>query len=304
MHLPASVALCDAMEIGALQLGVSLSPESVLAQAFANSKDEDDRNLVFDAFGVATSRAGASPLGYPFVATARTLEAKPLKKRFNSYLFLLLGVSIAQRGMATNDALARRFRREFEDFVCWALRRSGYLAEVLSEPRTSRGLHKSLQPALQQVANKFGEDAFLDVTKFAAHDNDLDVDVVARPSIGDRSVGGWPTLLVQCATGPVQELNNKILEVSNTFSSVWSKGFNRTATLRAGATPDELLQLEPVFWGRLNDAGVVFHRMRLVNLAIRSSKRRIKLPARLLAVETELRKEIPRFDWRNGWQAK
>lgn len=303
MHVPDSVALCDAMEIGALQLGVSLSPESVLAQAFANSKDEDDRNLVFDAFGVATSRAGASPQGYPFAATVRTLAANP-RKAFNPYLFLLLGVSIAQRGMANNDALARKFRREFEDFVCWTFRRSGYLAEVLSEPRTSRGLDKSLQRALRQVAKKFGEDAFLDITKFAPHDNDLDVDVIARPSIGDRSVGGWPTLLIQCATGPVQQLNNKILEVSNTFSSVWSKGFHRTATLRAGATPDELLQLEPVFWGRLNDAGVVFHRMRLVNLALRSSKRRIKLPARIVAVERELRNEISRFDWRNGWQSK
>src|SRR6266540_4260489 len=136
MHLPASVALCDAIEIGALQLAMGLSPENVLAEVFANSTNEGDRNLVFDAFAVATFRAEASPNGYPFDATARTLSPKVIGRAFSPYLFLLLGVSAAQRGMLSDQSFARRFRREFEDFVCWVLRRCGFLAEVLSEPRT------------------------------------------------------------------------------------------------------------------------------------------------------------------------
>jgi hypothetical protein len=164
-----------------------------------------------------------------------------------------------------------------------------------------------LQPALVQIAERFGEDAFLDETRFAPHDSDLDVDVVATPAVGDRAIGGWPTLLVQCATGPVQELNNKILEVSNTFCSVWGRGFNRTATLRGGATPDELLQLGPVFWRRLHDAGFVLHRMRLVNLAIRRSRRSSRararrLPVRVRELERDLRAQIPEFAWRTGWE--
>jgi hypothetical protein len=307
MHLPASVPLCDAIEIGSLQLGMPLSPENVLAEVFANSKNEGDRNLVFDAFAVATLRAEASPEGYPFNASARTLSPKVIGRAFSPYLFLLLGVSAAQRGMLSDQSLARRFRREFEDFVCWVLRRCGFLAEVLSEPRSHRGLDKSLRPALLQIAERFGENAFLDETKFAPHDSDLDVDVVATPVVGDRTIGGWPTLLVQCATGPVQELNNKILEVSNTFCSVWGRGFNRTATLKGGATADELLQLEPVFWGRLHDTGFVLHRMRLVNLAIRRPQRarhtRARtLPIRARQLERDLRAQIPEFSWRTGWQ--
>src|SRR6266540_1160381 len=307
MHLPASVALCDAIEIGALQLAMGLSPENVLAEVFANSTNEGDRNLVFDAFAVATFRAEASPNGYPFDATARTLSPKVIGRAFSPYLFLLLGVSAAQRGMLSDQSFARRFRREFEDFVCWVLRRCGFLAEVLSEPRTHRGLDRSLQPALVQIAERFGEDAFLDETRFAPHDSDLDVDVVATPAVGDRAICGWPTLLVQCATGPVQELNNKILEVSNTFCSVWGRGFNRTATLRGGATPDELLQLGPVFWRRLHDAGFVLHRMRLVNLAIRrfrrsSHARARRLPVRVRELERDLRAQIPEFAWRTGWE--
>jgi len=307
MKLPASAALCDAIEIGALQLGMALSPENVLAEVFANSTNESDRNLVFETFLVATLRAKASPNGYPFSATPRNLSPKPIGRAFSPYLFLLLGVSAAQRGMLPNQTLARKFRREFEDFVCWVLRRCGFLAEVLSEPRTHRGLDRSLQPALLQIAERFGEEAFLNETKFAPDDNDLDVDVVATPAAGDRTIGGWPTLLVQCATGPVQQLHNKILEVSNTFCSVWNRGFNRKATLKGGASPDELLQLEPVFWGRLHEAGFVLHRMRLVNLALRrfprhSHLRARRLPARVRELEKALRAEVGEFDWRSGWR--
>jgi len=166
-------------------------------------------------------------------------------------------------------------------------------------------IEATLQPALLQIAERFGEDAFLDETQFALDDNDLDVDVVATPAAGDLMIGGWPTLLVQCATGPVQQLHNKILEVSNTFCSVWSRGFKRKATLKGGATPDELLQLEPVFWGRLHEAGFVLHRMRLVNLAFRrfprhSCLRARRLPARVREQEEPLKAEMGEFDWRNG----
>lgn len=303
MRLPRSAILCDAIEIGALQLGVGLSAENILAEAFANSKDERDIFLVSDAFAIAVERSKACPVGYPFDATPRMLRPKRIPSGFNPYLFQLLGVSVSQRGMLDRTDLARRFRRDFEDFVCWACKRSGLIAQVLSEPRSIRGLPTSLLPALARVSGIFGQGGKVIEAKLAPHDNDLDVDVIAAACKSDSVLGGWPIFLLQCATGPVQELHNKILEVSTTFCSVWETGFHRSVAIRGGATPDDLLRLDDVFWGRLSEAGLILHRTRLVNFSLRRPQRNVRVPARIAEVESDLRRAILQFDWRNGWQA-
>jgi hypothetical protein len=86
------------------------------------------------------------------------IQAKPVAG-FNAYLFLLLGCSVKNGGVANPDEITRRFRKYFEDLVCWSLRRPEFPAEVLSEPRKERGLHKSLKPALRTIANRWGEQA-------------------------------------------------------------------------------------------------------------------------------------------------
>lgn len=300
MRLPQSSVLCDAMEIGALQLQVGLSTENVLAEAFANSKDERDRFVVSDAFAVAMDRASACPNGYPFIATPRMLTPRKIGADFDNYLFLLLGVSLSQRGMADIPNLAREFRSGFEDYVRWVLLQTGMLAEVLSEPREKRGLPKSLEPALAQVAQRFGQEATLNNTKLVPHDNDLDVDVIATPSASDGVIGGWPVVLLQCATGPVGTLHTKILEIGNTFCSVWNKGFEPKTTIHAGATPDDLLKLDPVYWGRLIEGGIVLHRTRLVNFAVGGASKTV--PSNVVQLESKLRNALASFDWRNGWQ--
>ena len=66
MHSAQSAVLCDAIEIGVLQLKKSLSVDDVVAQAMQGIAKDEARSLVQDALGVAMMRAQCCPIGYPF----------------------------------------------------------------------------------------------------------------------------------------------------------------------------------------------------------------------------------------------
>jgi hypothetical protein len=300
MRVAASSALCDAIETGVLQLGRSLTPQDVVKEV-QGVADNNTADLVHDAFSVAIQRATFCPKGYPFVASDRLIERKP-SKGFSAYLFLLLGCSLKHGGAVDTTGLGSRFSKYFEDLVCWSLRRAGFLAQVLSEPREERGLPKSLKPALRAVAKRFDEQSELIEAKVTVDDNDLGVDVIATTPQWDRKRSGRPVFLFQCATGPVDKLSSKMAEDMDLFPGVWSWGFYRKSGIRGGATPYDLLGLERVFWDRLSAEGWVLDRMRLVALANAAITSKKVTPKGLLDLSNELRDAIPNFDWRNGWQ--
>ena len=156
---------------------------------------------------------------YPFRVEAREIEASPLGT-FNIYHFLLFGRMLGLGGPANAEDLRRQFRRYFEDVVCWSLRKAGFTAEVLSEPREPRGLHVKLVDSLNLIKHRFGECATIKLNAISADDNDLDVDVLAVARPGNRECGGWPLFLIQCAAGAITTLQSKISEGKDTFSSV------------------------------------------------------------------------------------
>jgi hypothetical protein len=256
--------------------------------------------LVKEALGVAAQRAAACPQGYPFEVSERTICVKQFDG-FNAYLFLLLGSSLKHGGKA-DQRLSRKFRKYFEDLVCWAFRTAGYAAEVLSEPRVERGLERSLKPALDQVAQRFGEKAELQQAKVTAHDNDLGVDVIATFPLIDQGRSGRPILLLQCATGPLEELMSKITEKKDVFAGVWQWGFYGASGVRGGATPEDLFSLAPVHWDRLSEHGWVIDRMRIVQMAYYHRNYAIAIPNGLLNLWRDLLSALPDLDWRNGWR--
>jgi hypothetical protein len=132
-------------------------------------------------------------------------------------------------------------------------------------------------------------------------DNDLGVDVLATNTIPDATRSGKPVFLIQCATGTLNDLESKMTEKLNVFPGVWKKGFYAASSIRCGATPDDLLSLQPVFWDRLCKNGWVLDRMRLVRMANFGS---IALPMcpGLLQLWNDLFASIPIFDWRTAWQ--
>jgi len=201
--------------------------------------------------------------------------------------------------MAVNGPLSDKFRDVFEDFVCWVFRQHGFVAEVLSIPRSSRRLPTQLKPALLLIKDRLGESGTLQEHKLNAHDNDLDVDVIATPMRGDRGRGGWPVVLVQCATGTVANLKMKMQEIGKTFVSVWEPGFYEVCAIKGGATPDDLIPLTENDWGRISEDGWVLHRMRLVHMAVNSSSRKCQLPKVVLRVNEDLKAALPNYDWRN-----
>jgi len=301
MKVTASAALCDAIEIAALQMKKQLHSKDILKEAVEGLDGEDAKTLIQDAFEVAVQRAAMSPSGYPFEASERTIKPKAAPP-FSAYSFLLLGSALRQGGLADGEDLAVRFRKYFEDLVCWSFRRAGLVAEVLSIPREERGLPKSLKPALRKLAKRCHEQTKLQPEMVTSDDNDLGVDVIAAYTVADEVRSGKPIFLIQCATGPLNNLESKLPEKINVFAGVWKHGFYQASAIRGGATPEDLLGLEQVFFDRLCKHGWVLDRMRLVRLAHTTGATQIDPPDAVLSLWADLLAAIGEFDWRNGWQ--
>ena len=218
MRIAASSALCDAVELAALTLDKQLSQEELVSELTTGVPVDEAHDLIKEALGVATQRSTVCPQGYPFEVSERVIRAKSINE-FNPYLFLLLGSSLKHGGAADAQPLITKFRKYFEDLVCWSLRTAGFTAEVLSEPRAERGLHRSLKPALGQIRQRFGESARLVSENLTEDDNDLGVDVLATFPLIDAGRSGRPVFLFQCATGQVKNWNLK-LQKRKMFSRV------------------------------------------------------------------------------------
>jgi hypothetical protein len=267
MVLPGKVMFCDACEMAAIAAaGTQLFVGDFSRQFFPGLDHEDVEPQILEMLGLAAARRNAIRTVYPFEVTERSLRFAGTAD-FNIYTFLLLGKSLDFGGPANVDHLTTYYRRYFEDAVCWALRRAGFVVEILSIPREFRGLPQALAPALREVSTRFGESAILLEDKLMPHDNDLDVDVLASPCLGNTSRGGWPTFQIQCATGAVTLLQSKLQEGSETFGTVWEKGFYPGSAIRAVATHDDLLALHDVHWDRLGKAGWVIDRTKIAHLS-------------------------------------
>ncbi len=301
MRVSLSSALCDAVELGALEARKLLSQEDLLSGLTTGVPDHQVTDILEDALGVAAQRAACCGEGYPFEVSDRTICAKAVD-HFCPYLFLLLGCSLNYSGARQAPTLKRRFRKYFEDFALWSLRSAGITGEVISEPRAERGLPKSLRPALVELARRLGERAQLQEAMLAPHDNDLGVDVVATFPRLDVGRSGRPVFLLQCATGPVEALESKLSERQDVFCGVWLWGFYSASTIRAGATPHDLLRLDEVFWDRLCKGGWVLDRVRLVQLARCGGAEAPPAPRGLRELWQDLLSAAPELDWRNGWR--
>lgn len=301
MRTATSAALCDAVEIGVLQLRKGMSLEDICVQAGHGFERDEAKRLAEDALAVAVLRSERSPGRYPFQANLNYLAPRQ-NDGFDPYLFLLLGFALKRSCVPDAPALLRRFQRYFEDLVCWSLRKVGLTACVFSEPREERGLPKQLRPALAVVAQLVGEPTVVREDRIKDSDNDLDVDVVAAMPVIDRARSGRPAFLVQCTTSPAERLSAKMAEGYKLFCSVWRDGFYPASSVRVGATPEDLLTLDPVDWGRLSQQGWVLDRMRLTELVGLGQEREIEAPAALLALWDDLSAALPDYDWRNGWQ--
>ncbi len=302
MRVGLTSALCDAIELAALTLKKDLTLKDLLGELGQGLYDKDVEDYLQDALGVAHQRAKACAASYPFIVSSRRISAKPVAT-FQPYTFLLLGSSLKMGGSADVNKLAQEFRKQFEDVVCWCLRRAGYSAEILSIPRAERGLPTSLKPALREIASRFGEPAELIEAKVTSDDNDLGVDVVATWPQMDRSRGGRPLVLVQCATGSVTDLSSKLGEKMDVFPGVWEYGFYQKSSVRTGATPDDLAGLERVHWDRLSEQGWILDRLRLVQLA-EMAKETPTVPAGVKALWSRLSVCSATLDWRNGWRGE
>lgn len=302
MRVGLASALCDAVELAALFFQKDLSLKDLLGELGQGLSGPDINAYLQDALGMAQQRARACGECYPFTVSPRQIAAKPVAA-FETYTFLLLGSSLKMGGVADRDELAREFRGQFEDVVCWCLRRADCCAEILSIPRGPRGLPTPLKRALVEIASRFGEPADLIEAKVTTDDNDLGVDVVATWPRIDSGRSGRPIVLVQCATGPVTDLSSKLGEKVNVFPGVWEYGFYQESSVRTVATPDDLLGLERVHWDRLSAQGWVLDRLRLVQLA-GMAKQDQAVPTGVATLWQKLSKCIVTLDWRNGWRGE
>jgi len=298
MVLPVNVAFCDAAELAAIMLQQPLFEGDLARQFFPGQVLADVEAELKDMLSLAKARQAAIRGVYPFTVTDRSIVFNP-SIDFNVYTFLLLGRALNFGGPVNADRLLRRFRRLFEDVVSWSLKKAGFSAEVLSEPRRFRGLSVQLAPALRQISDRFKESAVLRPDFLLSSDNDLDVDVVAVPIVGNASRGGWPSFQIQCATGDVAQLQSKLQEGSDTFGTVWHKGFFPGSCIRAVATPDDLITLTDQDWHRLGQAGWVLDRTRIAHLS--SGDRAIPLLNEVTNYWAELWAARLEIDWQNGW---
>ena len=300
MVLPTIVTLCDAVELAAICLNKPLFEKDIAKQFFPGQGASDVEAEIKDALALARDRQAAIGSGYPFSITQRSITYNTLNN-FNVYVFLLIGRSLEFGGPTNSVKLLQGFRRYFEDIVCWSLRRAGFAAEVLSEPRLFRGLDRELAPALRQISDRFMEKAILTEDRLTAGDNDLDVDVLAVPIVGNASRCGWPIVQIQCATGKIRNLEAKLGEGAKTFTTVWSHGFYPGSSIRAVATPDDLLRLSDVHWLRLGYSGWVIDRTRIAYLGAKD--RRVDMLNEVSDFWGELWDARTDIDWQTGWQA-
>ena len=100
----------------------------------------------------------------------------------------------------------------------------------------------------------------------------------------------------------IKELESKITEKQNVFPGVWQRGFYILSSIRGGATPMDLLKLEPVYWHRLSEAAWVIDRMRIVQLVYSPRGEAVLVPRGLLNLWNELFSAAADLDWRNGWR--
>jgi hypothetical protein len=299
MTLPDSVALCDAVELAAIVLQKPLFDKDLTKQFFPGQTFADVEGDIKDIFALAKARQAAIPNGYPFTASDHSITFQQ-PHEFNAYTFLLLGRALEFGGPVRRAELQRNFRRFFEDVVSWSLRKSGFSCEVLSEPRGFRGLHTQLAPALREISNRFKEAAVLREDRLTPGDNDLDVDVLAVPILGNASRGGWPIVQIQCASGDVKQLEAKLGEGALTFATVWESGFFPGSRIRAVATPIDLLKLSDVHWLRLGQAGWVLDRTRIAYLGSTNSP--VPLLNEVSAYWDELWAARTDIAWQTGWQ--
>lgn len=299
MVLPDSVLLCDAVELAAIVTGKSLFEKDLSKQFFPSQNFSDVEAELKDVLYLARMRKEAIPGQYPFSITDRSITFDP-PTDFNPYLFLLLGSALGFGGPLNVGPLKKGFERFFEDIISWSLRNAGFKSEVLSTPRKFRGLDAKLAPALRQISDRFSEMASLREDRLLPHDNDLDVDVLAVPIMGNKSRGGWPTFQIQCATGAIENLQSKLEEGSATFNTVWEAGFYPGSRIRAVATPDDLLKLEDVHWLRLGQSGWVLDRTRIVHLS--SGANKLPLIKEVSQYWDKLWAARDNIAWQTGWQ--
>ncbi|MCE9611739.1 MAG: hypothetical protein K8R23_16185 [Chthoniobacter sp.] len=299
MVLPDTVSLSDAVELAAMAIGKTLSEKDLGKQFFPSQDMADVEADLHDALELARSRQAACPVAYPFEVTDRSITFKGLDG-FNPYAFLLLGRSLNFGGPLECEHLLDRFRDRFEDVVCWAMRKYGFAAEVLSIPRAPRGLPTQLAPALREIGVRFREPAVLRDDHLMPNDNDLDVDVLGVPIVGNGDRGGWPVFQIQCATGAIGGLEAKVSEGATNFATVWEKGFFIGSRLRGAATPDDLLTLHETYWLRLGQVGWIIDRTRLAYLA--SGDRDVPLPDAVVEFWDQLWAVRGDISWQTGWQ--
>ena len=299
MTLPGIVVLCDAVELAAIVLQKPLFDKDLTKQFFPGQPAADAEGDIKDVLALARTRQAAAPAGYPFVVTDHSIVFQQ-PNGFDLYTFLLLGRTLEFGGPVNSEELLRSFRRFFEDVVSWSLRKAGFMSEVLSEPRAFRGLHVQLAPALREISDRFREAAVLREDRLAPHDNDLDVDVLAVPFVGNLGRSGWPTVQIQCATGAIAQLESKLAEGANNFATVWDTGFFPGNRIRGVATPYELLKLDEVYWFRLGQVGWVLDRTRIAYLS--SNARVVPLSNEVNTFWTNLWAARTQIDWQTGWQ--
>jgi hypothetical protein len=298
MVLPENVVSCDAAEVAAICLGKTIFFHDLAKIFFPGRGNEEIEFRTSDMLNLAGLRQKAIPETYPFEVTDRSIRFKS-HSSFNAYTFMLLGRALDFGGPPNLDYLQYYFRRFFEDVVSWSLRKAGFSVAVLSIPRDYRFLPRSLTPALREISRHLGEAATLRPEAVIPADNDLAVDVIASPVKGNSTVGGWPTFQIQCATGAITELEAKLSGGAGTFATVWDDGFFRASSIRAVATPDDLLTLQKAYWNRLGQGGWVIDRTRIAHLSGYGS-RTIPLLREVREYWEDLWAARLDIDWRNA----
>jgi hypothetical protein len=303
MVLPEISNVCDSIELAAINHFARLSLADLETIFFPGdggamlSNESSSEIILREALDLAERRCQACAGEYPFEVTDRSISFNR-PTTINCYLFLLLGRSL-NLGVPDGCAdLRGDFRKYFEDVTSWALGNAGFKTEILSVPREFRGMPKGLKPALRQLSQRFNAKAELDETRVLPVDNDLDVDIIAVPIVGNGGRCGWPVVMIQCATGAVDSLQSKMEEGCNTFSGVWRSGFNRSTSIRSLATPYDLLLLNDVYWNRLSDAGWILDRTRISYMCSFENKK--NLPDEVMDFWNNLWNSKDLIDWQNS----
>lgn len=301
MKISEVTKLCDAIELGCLQLNKQLTRDDVFKELSLGYYDEHLKEKIDDAFALAQKRWSISASAYPYQVTERTIESNIDSVDINSYLFLLLGNHLKYSNRTQEKNTLKLFRRYFEDLVSWSLTHSGLKSSILSIPREERGLPGSLKDALKEIAKLTGEQATLIESKISSSDKDIGVDIVAVNLTADDKRSGKPVFLIQCATGSLSDLSDKIGENFKIFPEVWDRGFYKNSSLSCVATPDDLINLSELEWDRLCKLGWILDRLRLTRLF----ELKTGVPPNYEEISDlwyKLLEYIEQIDWRTVWR--